>query len=282
MVLPANGDILLGHFNPRRDPVAGRTLMTLDVRELLRRLRAGETDRAVARALTLARKTVARYRRVAGEEGWLEGPLPEPGVLERRLEERVPPSSLPRQPYKAAPWRGVIEELRRRGVNLRAIEQRLREDHGYEGSYSALWRYAATQEAREPEAFVRIEVPPGEEAQVDFGSGGEIVDPATGEVQRAWVLVVTLPYSERSASASLAPRQWSYAAQGSGPRRPKRDLLRLLDLAKRGHLRSVKCGHNRSALTKLMSALCGQTGNRHPCLLIQLHGRYSFQGPEGV
>ncbi len=34
--------------------------MTLDVRELIRRLRAGESNRAVARALSIARQTVVR------------------------------------------------------------------------------------------------------------------------------------------------------------------------------------------------------------------------------
>ena len=53
--------------------MAGRTLMTLDIRELLRRLRCGETDRAVSRALGVARKMVARYREIAQRQGWLEG-----------------------------------------------------------------------------------------------------------------------------------------------------------------------------------------------------------------
>jgi hypothetical protein len=42
---------------------------------------------------------------------------------------------------------------------------------------------------------VRIEVDPGAEAQVDFGSAGEMVDPETGEVRRAWVFVMTLSHS---------------------------------------------------------------------------------------
>ena len=62
--------------------MAGRTLMVLDVRELLRRLRAGQTDRAIKRATGTARKTVGRYREIAAQQGWLDGPLPELPALE--------------------------------------------------------------------------------------------------------------------------------------------------------------------------------------------------------
>ena len=40
--------------------------MVLDVRELMRRVQAGETDRAIARGLKVARKTVA----VTGVRSW--------------------------------------------------------------------------------------------------------------------------------------------------------------------------------------------------------------------
>lgn len=42
--------------------MAGRKLMVLDVRELMRRLQAGGTDRAIAREFKVARKTVSKYR----------------------------------------------------------------------------------------------------------------------------------------------------------------------------------------------------------------------------
>jgi transposase len=175
--------------------VAGRTLMSLDVRELIRRLRAGESDRAVSRAQRVARKTVTRYREMAEREGWLEGRLPTVETLDRRLRAMMPPSNLPRQPFKAAPYRAVIERLRERGVGMTALYERLREDHGYAGSYSALRRYVIHLEGASAEAFIRIETAPGDEAQVDFGSAGEMVDPKTGELKKAWAFVMTLSHS---------------------------------------------------------------------------------------
>jgi transposase len=169
--------------------------MTLDVRELIRRLRAGQTNRAIAREMDVARKTAAKYRSLAEAEGLLDGELPEASVLDRLLQAKVPESSLSRQPWKAAPYRAVIEKLRSGGVEIKAVHERLREDHGYDGSYSALRRYVVHLEQTTPQAFVRLETPPGQEAQVDFGSAGRMADPETGELKKAWVFVMTLSYS---------------------------------------------------------------------------------------
>ena len=43
--------------------MAGRRCEVTDVREVLRRLRAGEPERRIARELALSRNTVASYRR---------------------------------------------------------------------------------------------------------------------------------------------------------------------------------------------------------------------------
>jgi transposase len=169
--------------------------MILDLRELVRRLQAGETNRAIARGLGVARKTVARYREWAQAEGWLEGALPSPQALAEWRRAAAKPLNLPRTPFKAAPYRERIEAWRRDGVEIRAIFQHLEREHGYTGSYAALHRYVRHLEATVPTAFVRLEVAPGEEAQVDFGSAGRRRDPVTGEWKKAWAFVMTLSYS---------------------------------------------------------------------------------------
>lgn len=167
--------------------------MILDVRELVRRVQAGQTDRAIARELGVARKTVKRYRAWAEAEGWEAGPLPAVEELEARV--RVPASNLPRTPFKALPHRKRIEAWRRDGVEIRAMFQHLQREHGYEGSYAGLHRYVRHLEATAPTAFVRLEVAPGEEAQVDFGAAGQRRDPVTGAYRKAWAFVMTLSYS---------------------------------------------------------------------------------------
>ncbi len=62
--------------------MAGRRLMTLDVRELIRRLQAGQKDRMIARELGVARKTVRKYRALAAREDLLTAPVPTAAALD--------------------------------------------------------------------------------------------------------------------------------------------------------------------------------------------------------
>ena len=87
-----------------------------------------------------------------------------------------------------------LEQWRQAGVEIKAIHQRLQE-RGYEGSYTSVWRFVRQMEPKRPEATLRVERPPGEEAQVDFGYGGKMIDPETGQLRRASAFVMTLSYS---------------------------------------------------------------------------------------
>ena len=180
--------------------MAGRRLMTLDVRELIRRLGAGQSQREIARAMSVARKTVRKYQRFARERGLLDAALPGAGELERQLDRSSGTSGLPEGTYKAAAYYKVIKGLREQGVEMKAVWHRLVEDHGYGGSYSSVYRYIRHREQQEPEGFVRLEVAPGKEAQVDFGYAGRMVDPERGEKRKAWAFVMTLSNSRHQFS----------------------------------------------------------------------------------
>jgi transposase len=162
---------------------------------MLRRLRLGQGDRAIARELTTSRKTVAKYRAWAEEQGLLTGPLPEAAVLQERLVASGLHRELPRTPFLAEPYRERIVALRQQGVECRAILERLREEVGFAGSYSAIWRLVRSLEPRTPDACIRIETAPGEEAQVDFGTAGTLLDPRDGQLRKAWAFVMTLSWS---------------------------------------------------------------------------------------
>jgi transposase len=94
-----------------------------------------------------------------------------------------------------APYREVVEKLFAEGVELTAILARLHEDHHYSGSYSSLRRFIEHLQPVPPEVHVRVQTGPGEEAQVDFGSVGLLVDPRTDMARLAYVFVMTLCFS---------------------------------------------------------------------------------------
>lgn len=163
------------------------------LRDLVHRLRAGASRRAVARDLGLSRVTVQKYARLAAEAGYLDPnrPLPESAALAARLGPEPQP---PRTASTVEPYRALVEGLLDKGVELMTILDRLR-SRGYQGSYSSVYRFVRHLRPAEPEVVVRVHRAPGEEAQVDFGSAGSFFDPRTGRARPAFVFVMTLSYS---------------------------------------------------------------------------------------
>jgi transposase len=166
----------------------------MDIREILIHLRKGHSDRAVARALGVDRKTIGRYRTWAAEQSLLEGHLPSLSELHRRLDATMRPPPPPQNMSSVERYRDVVMQLRKENVEIAAIHQRLQEQ-GYAGSYSSVHRFVRQLEPAEPEVTVRVETAPGEEAQVDFGFAGRMMDPDTGELRKTWVFVMTLSWS---------------------------------------------------------------------------------------
>jgi len=173
-----------------------RRATTMDIREMMRLMRKGYSNRKIAEVLRLNRKTVDKYRQIADRIGSLEGDLPELADLEAELKAQMPERQPPQNISSVEPYREFVTKLHKQGVEIAAIRQRLIEQYGYTGSYASVWRFVHHLEEVEPkEAVVRIEVKPGEEAQVDFGSAGKMIDPHSGELRQAWLFVMTLSHS---------------------------------------------------------------------------------------
>jgi transposase len=168
----------------------------MDVYEVLRLLQLQKSNRAIAGALGINRKTVGKYRAWAARQGLLARcELPSREELHRRLAETWPGALPPQNISSVAPFRDVIIELRELGVEVAAIFQRLQDEHHYVGSYSSVWRFISALEPQRPDVVVRIEVQAGAEAQVDFGYAGQMLDPQSGKLRPAWAFVMTLSYS---------------------------------------------------------------------------------------
>ncbi len=164
-------------------------------RAVLVRLRQGDSDRDIARARLMGRPKVAALRALATQQGWLapDTPLPEDGeiavVIGQARRARSTISTV-------EPFRDVVARWAEQGVGGVAIHAALCREHGYSGSYSAVRRMlAALNAARPPQATVRLQFAPGEAAQVDFGAGPLLLDPARSELRRTWAFVMTLCFS---------------------------------------------------------------------------------------
>ena len=109
-----------------------------------------------------------------------------------------PQPSRSRSASVCEPYRELIELGLSRGRNAKAIWQDLVDSHGFPAGYQSVQRFIGKlRSAAEPEARAVIQTAPGEEAQVDYGSGPMVRDPQTGKYRRTRLFVLTLGYSRK-------------------------------------------------------------------------------------
>ena len=165
--------------------MAYREVLSVEIREIIRRWQAGLSQRRIARGTGLSRQTVRRYIEAAEAAGLKPGG-PEPG--EEQLARLATLSSTrPRQvavPSEEllSPWAEQIERwLQAERLQVTRVQELLAE-RGCEVSYSTLRRFIARRGwGRRQPVTVRMEDgPPGEVAELDFGRLGLIPDPESG------------------------------------------------------------------------------------------------------
>ncbi len=97
------------------------------------------------------------------------------------------------------PYRDLIELALARGRNAMAIWQDLVSEHGFTGGYQSVRRFVRRlRGAQTPEAHPVIVTEPGQEAQVDYGTGPMVRDPQSGKYRRTRLFVMTLGYSRKA------------------------------------------------------------------------------------
>ena len=166
----------------------------MDIRELLRHIQAEASDRAVQRATGAHRRTIQRYRAWAATQDLLARPLPPVDELQRLIDQTLELPPPPQVVSSVEPYRTLVSQLRAEGTEVAAIWHRIKE-RGFQGSYAAVYRFVRTLDAHHPDVTMRVERAPGEEAQVDFGAAGRLLDPTTGALRKAWAFVMTLAWS---------------------------------------------------------------------------------------
>lgn len=179
--------------------MAFRELTMIDVRELLRRRQAGESVRRAGRECGADRKTVRRYYDAAEQCG-LEAGVELTDEVVARVAALV--QGRPAPPPSNA-WTALVPVRDRivawlsaeRPLRLVRIHELLRRE-GIVVSYSTLRRYAQRELGfGGPRITVRLaDTAPGEEAQVDFGHVGWLID-VTGKRRKLWALITTLSFS---------------------------------------------------------------------------------------
>jgi len=174
--------------------MANRRIEMHQYRQVIHRLRLGQSDRAIARSQLIGRTKCAAVREVAGQKGWLDsGPLPDDEQLAKIFEVKRSPGQ--NQAPLTQPHADQIKQWVAEGIQATTIYEALVGQFGFSGSYSSVRRQVRKLRHASPKASCVLDFVPGEAAQVDFGKGPTIKDVFTGAVIKTWIFVMTLCFS---------------------------------------------------------------------------------------
>ncbi|HYC53715.1 MAG TPA: IS21 family transposase [Candidatus Binatia bacterium] len=170
--------------------------------------RLGWTLRRIEEEVGVRRETAGRYLRAAGIEirepgRWGHG-QPSKAAIEVSTDSAAgfPPIRPGRSPSVSAsePYRDLIEAAVRVGRDAMSTWQDLVDDHGFQHGYASVRRFVSQLrlDSVSTEAHPVIVTGPGEEAQVDYGTG-PMVRPSPGaKHKRTRLFVLTLGYSRKA------------------------------------------------------------------------------------
>ena len=176
-------------------------------------LKNGISQREINRKTGIDRKTIRKYaeqNNIPPQPGDEESKSPTLATGTAGHGSQDPPPRPPEEPAQASgckggsyarsacePHREWIEEQVRLGRNAISIFQDLVELHGFEHRYNSVKRFVRRLRKKDPKQFDRLEFLPGEEAQVDYGTGAKTLH-ACGKKRKPRLFVMTLKYSRRS------------------------------------------------------------------------------------
>lgn len=195
--------------------------LTVQEQEAITNLtRLGWGIRKIARELGLSRNTVRAYARSvevleaeALAEEILKGSPPSSGIETDPLST---PGSATAQnqtdPLSTAGNTGrkslcadhaeLILAKFETGLTAQRIYQDLRVEISFTGSYQSVKRYVRRLRRTDPQLVHRIEVEPGEEVQVDFGTGPTLLQ-SDGKKRKTWIFRLVLSYSRKAYSQAV-------------------------------------------------------------------------------
>ena len=171
-----------------------RRLSVRTIREVLRlRWQLGLSEQQIGISCHISKTAVRSYLQRAKEAG-LSWPLPEE-LQDALLEQRLFPP-LPRVGAEDRPtvkWTDISKQLKRKGVTLRILWEKHRQDnpHGY--CYSQYCKQYADWARTSPDPVMIQEHKAGDKLFVDYaGQTMPITDPGTGDVTYAQIFVAAM------------------------------------------------------------------------------------------
>jgi transposase len=166
-----------------------------EYRQIIVRLRLGETIRGLAQSKLASRKKIWVVRKIAIQQKWLDTQRDLPNDDELAKFFKQPPAT-PITQSSVLPYKKQVEDWCRQDIQASTIHAALQRQHGFTGSYDAVQRFVKKiKDKLSVKVTTILEFKPGECAQVDFGAGPKLIDDLTGEIIPTWIFVMTLAWS---------------------------------------------------------------------------------------
>lgn len=173
-------------------------------RQIIFRLRQGDSIRSIAQSRLADRKKLRQIRDVAIQHGWLEksDDLPCDEVLSSVFKG----AQKHQRQSDAAPFMLQIETWVKQGIQTSTIHAALQREQDCKASYYSILRAVNRIKEKLAPVTMMLDFEPAECAQVDFGKGPDLIDTLTGHVTKTWIFVMVLAWS-RHMYAEIVLRQ---------------------------------------------------------------------------
>lgn len=179
--------------------MANRRIDMFEYRQIIHRMRSGESDRAISKSGLIGRAKAKWIRIIAKINGWLnlEHPVPNEEDIANHVKQQSY-NNIKQNSNVVEPFAEQIKEWLAKGASAKVIYQELTKRFNFSNSYHVVARYV--KKIKEADALVNeITIPlffaPGEAVQIDFGQGPKIFDIHSNKEISSWIFVMTLCYS---------------------------------------------------------------------------------------
>jgi transposase len=174
----------------------------------------GWSNRRIARELGVDRDTVSRQLHsnaakapigisaVPAEANAAKAPIGISAVPAEANAAKAPIGSDSATRSVCEPFRDLILAKLHDGLTAQRIFQDLVREHGFTAHYHSVRRFVRHLDGGRPLPFRRMECDPGDEVQVDFGTGAPIVGP-DGKRRRTHVFRIVLSHSRKGYSEAV-------------------------------------------------------------------------------
>ncbi len=164
-----------------------RRMNIIDLKCIYRRLRSDQSIKTISESEGYDRKTIRHYRDAMKSSGLLKSPDPSEEILAEKLFELLPNNE------RSSPIHDEFHQHKDEIIRLTTREQEpmklksafivIKQKYGLGGSYESFKVFSRKHHLTVPgkKQFPRLELPPGEETQIDYGRVGLHEEPETGK-----------------------------------------------------------------------------------------------------